>query len=941
MAGTRLSQSSFVYRLSDEVNEALSSHSLQLTSEDVEAVRISTSKLSKPIPVTDLDESSFDASEQVTPSPALNPVPEENHPNQLSEASNVSPPYSNSPMVIFNNNYLHPIPKPDRTFRSSVPSDRRISCDLENNRIEDKIPTLEISPGARIDIDTQNLAQNSAPNQPRSQNIRDERLRLGSVQSVNSKNIAMVEPVARTTESGFMKAEEKPEQNSLQLDGCGFWQCRPEFLKTLANPKCYLLLFSLLCFSQGMLVNGLINVNVSTIERRFQLSSTQMGIICGAYDFFCIFIGIPLAYFGGRGNKPVVISFSALALVIGSFLFCLPHFLTDSYQYDYKEVRPDTCHYGLGSDCDNDVSGNDSNAYLKNFFFVFLLSQVMNAIGGSLIYTVGTAYMTDCVSSSQSSVYIGIAFGIGGMGPSAGFLVGGHFLEYFVDIDKPEAMNELMDLSGEFKMSSMDPRWCGAWWAGFLVSMLVSLIIAFPFSAFPQSMRKQKEEENSFDAGVKSEMSDAKGAISRTSTPLQIELNDNLFLDKNVDAQNNEYLTIKKTPPFTAAQNRPLEVSAIGQAQRCFGTPRVCELPVSIVTPFVSSSMKQNLEISIGGASCCQLYQLRVAIESLLTNPTFMCVALSLACDLFLLNGFAAFMPKFIQHQFSLSASYSAMLMGGTLIVAITLGSFGGGISARCQKLKIDGLLVQNITCGFFCCWLLAILWARCDVTPLDGMTHGPNSDIVNSCNAGCSCPSQFYTPVCDPVEKVQYFSACHAGCQTETRQMEDLTLIIYEHCNCLGRNVSTSVVAGPCKVPVCNWLWVAIIGLFFFLFFHSCCTVPSQFIVMQCLSNELKSVALATYRAIGFLLGSIIGPVVFGLVIDSICLLWETSECDSDLKGSCWVYDNHKLSMALFILGLVAKVLSVYFQTVALVYRIYKRAKLTGVTDIGDLTLN
>ena len=51
-----------------------------------------------------------------------------------------------------------------------------------------------------------------------------------------------------------------------------------------------------------MIVNGLVNVNVSTLERRFQLSSTQMGLVCGGYDFFSIVIGIPLAFVGGRGG---------------------------------------------------------------------------------------------------------------------------------------------------------------------------------------------------------------------------------------------------------------------------------------------------------------------------------------------------------------------------------------------------------------------------------------------------------------------------------------------------------------------------------------------------------------------------------------------------------------------------------------------------------------
>ena len=32
------------------------------------------------------------------------------------------------------------------------------------------------------------------------------------------------------------------------------------------------------------------------------------------------------------------------------------------------------------------------------------------------------------------------------------------------------------------------------------------------------------------------------------------------------------------------------------------------------------------------------------------------------------------------------------------------------------------------------------------------------------TCNAGCSCTTEFYDPVCDE-QGTKYFSSCHAGC--------------------------------------------------------------------------------------------------------------------------------------------------------------------------------
>ncbi len=55
-----------------------------------------------------------------------------------------------------------------------------------------------------------------------------------------------------------------------------------------------------------MVINGFVNVCVSTVERRFGLQSTQSGIIAGAYDVGSMIAVIPVAYFGGRlgASKP-------------------------------------------------------------------------------------------------------------------------------------------------------------------------------------------------------------------------------------------------------------------------------------------------------------------------------------------------------------------------------------------------------------------------------------------------------------------------------------------------------------------------------------------------------------------------------------------------------------------------------------------------------------
>ena len=51
---------------------------------------------------------------------------------------------------------------------------------------------------------------------------------------------------------------------------------------------------------QGMAINGFVNVIITTLERRFGLSSTETGVIAGSYDIGSMISVIPISYFGAK-----------------------------------------------------------------------------------------------------------------------------------------------------------------------------------------------------------------------------------------------------------------------------------------------------------------------------------------------------------------------------------------------------------------------------------------------------------------------------------------------------------------------------------------------------------------------------------------------------------------------------------------------------------------
>ena len=83
----------------------------------------------------------------------------------------------------------------------------------------------------------------------------------------------------------------------------------------------------------GMLVNGFVNVSISTLEKRFGFKSSETGVMAVGYDIgFCI-ITLFVTYFGARSHRPRMVAIGAFVMGVGALTFWLPHFTTPLYQY--------------------------------------------------------------------------------------------------------------------------------------------------------------------------------------------------------------------------------------------------------------------------------------------------------------------------------------------------------------------------------------------------------------------------------------------------------------------------------------------------------------------------------------------------------------------------------------------------------------------------------
>lgn len=70
---------------------------------------------------------------------------------------------------------------------------------------------------------------------------------------------------------------------------------------------------------------------------------------------------------------------------------------------------------------------------------------------------------------------------------------------------------------------------------------------------------------------------------------------------------------------------------------------------------------------------------------------------------------------------------------------------------------------------------------------------------------------------------------------------------------------------------------------------------------MFRCVPESQKSFAIGVQWFIVRGLGSIPGPIVFGVIFDATCKLWQESECSGE-QGSCWIHDSKEVAIWILV---------------------------------------
>ncbi|XP_042209705.1 solute carrier organic anion transporter family member 1C1-like isoform X2 [Homarus americanus] len=321
------------------------------------------------------------------------------------------------------------------------------------------------------------------------------------------------------------------------------------------------------------------------------------------------------------------------------------------------------------------------------------------------------------------------------------------------------------------------------------------------------------------------------------------------------------------------------------------------------------------------------------SLRRLLTNKVFILITFNQVFFWFAFFGYITFKPKFLEHQFKMSAAKANQYIAGAALAATLVGWLATGVAITLFRPRTKTVLAFMAILSLTDCLLhLCMVNISCDHDIIRGMDQVlesrvkahpehqvsvPKNNItlhtsLDDCSSECGCNFKF-SPVC--VDGVtNFYSACFAGC---TAVAKANGTIVYKNCTCSNTVESVSVisssvtsyvgtaspdvtsegtsaspvssaVAGYCRYD-CPTFYMYLALTVLTKMTNAASRVPVNIILFRCVQERDKDLALGVFNAVLALGASIPAPIIFGWVIDQACRLWEQT-CGR--RGFCWLYN-------------------------------------------------
>ncbi|XP_042073899.1 solute carrier organic anion transporter family member 1C1 isoform X2 [Haplochromis burtoni] len=230
--------------------------------------------------------------------------------------------------------------------------------------------------------------------------------------------------------------------------------CSPVDHKTRKRPgfsnlKLFIVALSFAYFSKA-LTGTYMKSSITQIERRFDLSSTHIGLIDGSFEMGNLLFLAVVSHFGAKLHRPRLIAAGCFLMAVGAFLTGLTHFFMGRYKYDtvIQVFQNDNLSIAACVDPlktldhvpeiqiepsleDNKACVRDSGSSM--WIYVFL-GNALRGIGETPVTPLGISYIDDFAKAENSPFYIACLQTITLLGPMFGFLLGSYCARLYVDI---------------------------------------------------------------------------------------------------------------------------------------------------------------------------------------------------------------------------------------------------------------------------------------------------------------------------------------------------------------------------------------------------------------------------------------------------------------------------------------------------------------------------
>ncbi|XP_071023761.1 solute carrier organic anion transporter family member 2B1-like isoform X1 [Oncorhynchus clarkii lewisi] len=254
-----------------------------------------------------------------------------------------------------------------------------------------------------------------------------------------------------------------------------------------------------------------------------------------------------------------------------------------------------------------------------------------------------------------------------------------------------------------------------------------------------------------------------------------------------------------------------------------------------------------------------------------LRNPIYLLVVLAQVHLAAMVAGLATFMAKFIERQFTQTASFSNMMIGGVSIPLAVLGIVLGGALMRRLSISTRGSALM-CTAAILMCMLTALplLLLGCSTQSVTGVYPTTQNGSLG-CSAGCSCPTETFNPVCGS-DGVEFISPCHAGCMTKVQDNNTIKVLNYTNCGCInGSHALPGTCGSNCEHLLLPFMVLSALTCFIASFSQT----PSYMMILRSVRTEDKSFAVGVQYMLFRMLAFLPAPVLYGIAIDTTCILW------------------------------------------------------------------